>query len=52
MWNWIEKLCQKSSQPTRKRVPIDIPFEQFDTQPLNFEMPPAKDKKAPDLEDS
>lgn len=29
MWNWIGKFIGKTPQPQRKRVQVDIPFEQI-----------------------
>lgn len=36
MWNWFSKLIGKKRQSQRKRVQVDIPFEQHSYRKADF----------------
>ncbi|WP_169732698.1 MULTISPECIES: hypothetical protein [Shewanella] len=38
MWNWFSKLVNKKTQPQRKRVDVEIPFEQHSYRKEDFEV--------------
>ncbi|WP_394200965.1 hypothetical protein [Shewanella waksmanii] len=42
MWNWFSKFVNKKSQSQRKRVDVDIPFEQHSYRKEDFEIDEAQ----------
>ncbi|WP_156104067.1 hypothetical protein [Shewanella mangrovi] len=52
MWNWIEKLMGKPAQPIRKRVPMEIPFEQIDSRSGRVDDSPTDEFTERELKDS
>ncbi|WP_185977001.1 MULTISPECIES: hypothetical protein [Shewanella] len=48
MWNWLSKVFPKKEQAQRKRVQIDIPYEQHSYRKEDFDI----DEQSSALEDS
>lgn len=43
MWNWFSKVFTKKEQSQRKRVQVDIPYEQHSYRKEDFELDQESD---------
>lgn len=49
MWDWFSKLINKTPRPQRRRVEVDIPFEQLEyrREPFDDNKPLAETASEP-----